>query len=97
MVNDVELDDAVEEVLANPAKLAVDSGQSALHESPVLGVVVGDLNVGVVEVGDSNCSWLALPKHQFLVFYLPSQWCTHMYGWTYKSRVFPVPTTPESM
>ena len=55
-MNDVVLDDAVEEVTAGEAKVPINGGQSALDKGPVLGIVVGDLHVGVVQVGDGNCS-----------------------------------------
>lgn len=54
MVNDVRLDDAVEEVAADEAKVAVDGREGALDEGPVLGVEVGKVGVGVVEVGDGD-------------------------------------------
>lgn len=50
----MKLDDAVEEVLADPAELTIDSSQSTLDEGPVLGVVVRNLNVSVVEVSNGN-------------------------------------------
>lgn len=54
MVNDVGVDDAVEEVTADEAKVAVDGGEGTLDEGPVLGVEVGNVGVGVVEVGDGD-------------------------------------------
>lgn len=55
MVNDVVLDDAVEQVAADETELAVYGGQGAFDVGPVFGVVVGDVHVGVVQVGDGNC------------------------------------------
>lgn len=55
VVDNVELDDAVEQVLADPAKLAVDGGKGALNKGPVLSIVVRHLDVSVVEVSDGNC------------------------------------------
>lgn len=54
VVNDVLLDDTVEEVLANESEVAVNGGQGTLDESPTVLVVVVDVRVVVVEVGDSN-------------------------------------------
>lgn len=54
MVNNVVLNDAVEQVAANKAKLSVDSGQGALDKGPVLGLIVRHLHVGVVEIGDGD-------------------------------------------
>lgn len=48
------LNDAVEKVLANEAKLAVNSSESTLDVGPALGGVVGKLGVVVVEVGDGD-------------------------------------------
>lgn len=55
MVDDVGVDDAVEEVAADPAEVAVDGGQGTLDVGPALGVIVVDLGVVVVEVCDGNC------------------------------------------
>lgn len=54
VVDDVGLDDAVEEISADEAKVAVDGGEGALDVGPVVGVKVGELGVGVVEVGNGN-------------------------------------------
>lgn len=54
MVDNVELNNAVEKVLADKAKLPVNSGESALNIGPVFSLIMRDLLVGVVEVGDSN-------------------------------------------
>lgn len=50
----MRLDDAVEEVAADEAKVAVDGREGALDEGPVLSVEVGDVGVRVVEVGDGD-------------------------------------------
>lgn len=64
MVDDVVLDDVVEEVAADEAKVTVDGGQGALDKGPALGVKVGDVGVGVVQVGDGDCQRpLALVQH----------------------------------
>lgn len=54
VVNNVLLNDAVEEVLADEAELTVDGGNGTLDESPALLGVVVDLRVVVVEVSDGN-------------------------------------------
>lgn len=54
MVDDVLVNDAVEEVAADKAKVAVDGGEGALDVGPALSIKVGDVGVVVVEVGDSD-------------------------------------------
>jgi hypothetical protein len=54
VVNNVVLNNAVEEVAADKAKLAVNSGQSTLDKGPVLGIIVRHLHVSVVKVSDGN-------------------------------------------
>lgn len=54
VVDDVVLNDTVEDVATNEAKVAVDCGSSALDESPVVGLVVRRLLVCVVKVGDGD-------------------------------------------
>ena len=54
VVDDVLVNDAVEEVLANKAKVTVDGGESTLDEGPALGVKVVDVGVVVMEVGDRD-------------------------------------------
>lgn len=54
MVDNVELNDAVEQVTANEAKLSVDGSKSTLDEGPALGLVMVHLQVGVVQVSDGN-------------------------------------------
>lgn len=78
MVDDVLVNDAVEEVAADKAKVAVDGGEGALDVGPALGIKVGDVGVVVVEVGDSDWGGFC----QLLVLFfggggqkdLPSQW-----------------------
>lgn len=48
------LDDTVEEMTANEAKVAIDSGQSTLHKGPVLSLEMGDISMSVVKVGNSD-------------------------------------------
>lgn len=54
VVNNVVLNNAVEDVAADPAKLTIDSRHSALDERPVLGLVVSGILMRVVQVGDSD-------------------------------------------
>lgn len=54
VVHNVVLDDAMEHVAADEAKITVDGGRSALDESPVLRLVMRCLLVGVVKIGDGN-------------------------------------------
>lgn len=54
MVDDVLLDDAVEEVLANETELTVNGGESTLDVGPALSGVVRNIGVVVVEVGDGD-------------------------------------------
>lgn len=53
-MDDVLVNDAVEEVAADEAKVAVNGGEGALDVGPALGVKVGDVGVVVVEVGDGD-------------------------------------------
>lgn len=54
VVDDVVLNDTVEDVATDEAKVAVNSGSSALDEGPVLSLVVRCVLVCVVKVGDSD-------------------------------------------
>lgn len=54
VVKDVGLDDAVEEVAADEAELAVDGGSAATDVVPLLSGVVGERGVGVLEEGDGD-------------------------------------------
>ena len=79
----MRLDDAVEEVAADEAEVAVDGREGALDEGPVLSVEVGDVGVRVVEVGDGDYrTRSALADNDLLKRRspLPSQWCTQKYG-----------------
>lgn len=53
-MNDVLVNDAMEDVLANESKVTVNGRKRALDVGPALGVKVGDVRVGVVEVGDGD-------------------------------------------
>lgn len=53
------LDDTVEDMASNEAKITVNSGSGALDESPVVSLVVGGLGVGVVKVSDCDYERLA--------------------------------------
>ena len=59
VVHDVVVDDLVEEVTADEARGAVNGGQRPLGVGPSVGRVVRDVGVGVLEVGDGDCGWLA--------------------------------------
>lgn len=50
MVNDVVLDDSVEDVAANEAEFTVNGGKRTLDKSPLVGLVVRSILVGVVQV-----------------------------------------------
>lgn len=54
MVHDVSVDDAMEDVTANETEITIDSCQGSRNERPALGLVVWDILVRVVKVGDSN-------------------------------------------
>lgn len=55
MVNDVEVGDAVKEEVAHPTEeIAVKRCCSTTRERPFLAAVMGQLRVGVVEVGDHD-------------------------------------------
>lgn len=54
MMHDVSVDNAVEDVPANEAEITIDCGQGSSNERPALAVVVREVLVRVVEVGDSD-------------------------------------------
>lgn len=54
VVQDVRLDDAVQQVAADEAELAVDGCGGALDKGPLLAGVVGQGRVGVLQEGDGN-------------------------------------------
>lgn len=54
VVQDVRLDDAVEDVAADEAEVAVDGGGGAADVVPGRRFVVGEGGVGVLEVGDCD-------------------------------------------
>jgi hypothetical protein len=60
MVNNVELDDAVEQLTADKSKVSVNSGQSTLLESPCTLLEVLGLVVVVVKVSDGDFMSLAI-------------------------------------
>jgi hypothetical protein len=53
-MNNVVLNDAMEDVAANEAKFTIDGRSGTLNESPVVGLVVRSILVGVVKVSDRN-------------------------------------------
>jgi hypothetical protein len=55
VVHDVVVDDVVEEVATDEAKVAVNGAERAARERPAFVCVVRDVLVCVVEVGD--CDW----------------------------------------
>jgi len=54
VVQDVRLNDAVEEVAADEAELAIDGGGRAPNKVPLLGRVVGQGRVGMLQEGDGD-------------------------------------------
>ena len=54
VVQDVSLDDAVQEVTADEAHLAVNGGSGATNKVPLVGRVVRQGRVGVLEEGDGD-------------------------------------------
>lgn len=54
VVQDMGLDDAVQELAADEAELAVDGGRSAAHVVPALGAVVRNCRIGVLQVRNGN-------------------------------------------
>lgn len=79
------VNDVVEEHTADPAKVTVDGRESTLDVGPGARLVVVHFRVVVVEVGDgdylSRSVFLWSPQKQVLgIWYVPSQWWTHMYG-----------------
>ena len=54
MVNNVEFDDVVEKMLADPGEFTVYRGRGALQQSPRAVSVLGKRRMGVVEVCDGQ-------------------------------------------
>lgn len=54
MMDDVELDNAMENMFPDEAELTIDRGRGTLQEGPGLGFVFGQLRVRVMEVGDGD-------------------------------------------
>lgn len=54
MMNDMGINDAMEQMAADPAKVSINSSQSTLDIGPALCVVVMDIRVVVVQVSDGN-------------------------------------------
>lgn len=54
VVQDVSLDDAVEDVTADEAKVTVNGGGSTASKGPHFRLVVGESGVGVLEEGDGD-------------------------------------------
>lgn len=55
VVQNVGLDDTVQQVAADEAKLTVNGCSGALDKGPLFAGVVGQGRVGVLEEGDSDC------------------------------------------
>lgn len=56
VMKDVRLDDAVEDVSADEAKLAIDCRSGPACEVPGLALVVWEGRICVLQEGDRNCS-----------------------------------------
>lgn len=54
MMDDVVLNDAVEKMAPDEAKVAIDSSQRTLDKCPVLGLEMRNVNVSMVKVSDGN-------------------------------------------
>jgi hypothetical protein len=54
VVQDVCFSDTMHQLTTNETHFAVDGGRSTTHEVPLVGRVVRELGVGVLEEGDSN-------------------------------------------
>lgn len=55
VMQDVRLDDAVQQVAADEAHLTIDGGSGASDEIPLVGGVVGERGIGVLQESDGNC------------------------------------------
>ena len=55
MVEDVGLDNAVEELTTDEAKLTIDSGSSAANKVPLFSGVVRKRGISVLEESNGNC------------------------------------------
>lgn len=79
VVQDVRLDDAVQQLAADEAHLAVNGGGSAADEVPLLAGVVRQGRIGVLQEGDGD--WIMVSGGDSLFSLsrkgdLPSQWLT---------------------
>ncbi len=54
MVDNVCLNDAVEQVSANEAKVAINGRESTLDEGPILGIKMREIGMRVMEVGNGD-------------------------------------------
>lgn len=54
VVEDVGFNYVVEDMLANKAKVTIDSGRGSTSKVPRLGLVVRKCRVGVLEIGDGH-------------------------------------------
>lgn len=54
-MNDMVINDLVEEVAANEAKSSVNSTKGTLDEGPRILIVVRNIRMSVVQIGNGNC------------------------------------------
>lgn len=54
MVDNVCLDDAVEEISANEAKVTINGRESTLDKGPVLGIKMREVGMCVMKVGNGD-------------------------------------------
>lgn len=59
-MDNVVVNDVVEKHTADPAKVAVNGSEGTLDKGPGLSIVVVDLGVVVVEVGDGHYSFVSV-------------------------------------
>lgn len=53
-MHNVGIDNTVEDVAANEAKITIDSSKSSGHESPSFTIIMRDVLVRMVKIGNSN-------------------------------------------
>ena len=80
VVQDVGLNDTVQDVTADEAKVTVNGGRGSASEVPHLRLVVRESGIGVLEVSDGNCwqslAHISLGHVNVEKKILPSQWFT---------------------
>lgn len=55
VMNDMVINDLVEEVAANEAESSVNSTKGTLDEGPRILIVVRNIRMSVVQIGNGNC------------------------------------------